>query len=439
MVSERRGANLPWRWVVSRSMPITAAERRARRQRERADEQAALVEALENGLDPSFVVLRPKPTPFAASDSEVASSDSSSVAGDDSMATHSGDVSTNSSSSEDEGSRHEDSGREEGQGTQGTPQGTHSSSVSGEASLLKRIEDLEATIASQQIEKMALDSKGSSSPRVTYKFRDPPKFSGTNEDQDIREWLRIGMDYCQGTNCPEAQRLPLLVSYLDGKARKYWNSREMGLTLGGAKTLSIETFTEVMLAGFGNVDPIMVAWGKLEKLKQGAMSVEEYARVFENVCAELGTEGPSTADKIQRFKAGLHPDMKLKVASQADGTRWTDFRKLVSFASAIWSVIGKSVKPPSETGNPRTFGNVSKGKKRKFQGGSELASGEKKGKRSFEANKNKARDNSKKTGSGLKLSKEEKDTLFKENKCLYCKEVGHFARDCPKKSAGQEN
>ena len=438
MVSERRGANLPWSWVVSRSMPITPAERSARRARERAEEQEALVEAHRNGLDPNFACLRQRHTPFAASDSEVASTDSSSVAGDYSMATHSGDVSSNDSSSREESSRREVSEREEGQGTQGTPQGTHSSSVSGEARLLKRIEDLEAALASQQIEKMALDSKGSSSPRVTYKFRDPPKFSG-NEDQDIREWLRIGMDYCKGTNCPDEQRLPLLVSYLDGKARKYWNSREMGLTLDGAKTLSIETFSEVMIAGFGNVDPIMVAWGKLEKLKQGAMSVEEYARVFENVCAELGTEGPSTADKIQRFKAGLHPDMKLKVASQADGTRWTDFRKLVSFASAIWSVIGKSVKPTSETGNPRTFqANGSKGKKRKFQGGSELASGDKQGKRPFEANK-KAKGSSKKTGSGLKLSKEEKDTLFKENKCLYCKEVGHFARDCPKKAAGQEN
>lgn len=419
-------------------MRITPAQRRERRRREAAEEQEALQEARRNGLDPSFAVLRPTRihTPFGPSDSEVPSSNSSSAVGD--MASDSGDV----SSSHHSGERRNIAGNQEHDaqlGAQGNPEETSSSANGSVISrLLNRIENLEALITSHQIEKMNLDSQPSSSTRATFKFRDPPKFSGT-EDQDIREWLRIGRDYCKGTNCPEVQRLPLLVSYLDGRARKYWNSREIGLTLEGASTLSVDTFAEVMIAGFGNVDPIMIAWGKLEKLKQGAMSVEEYARVFENYCAELGTEGPSTADKIQRFKSGLHPEMRLKVASQADGTRWTDFRKLVSFSSAIWSVIEKSVKPPSETGNPRTFGNLSSRKKRKFQSGSEQAHGDKKGKTSFQANKSKAKSDTKTTGSGLSISKAEKEKLFKENKCLYCKEIGHFARDCPKKPAGQEN
>jgi hypothetical protein len=65
------------------------------------------------------------------------------------------------------------------------------------------------------------------------------------------------------------------------------------------------------------------------------MFVEEYARQFNTICRGMGIEAPSEGVKIQRFKTGLHPNMKLKVASQTDGTRWTEYSKIVSFASAV--------------------------------------------------------------------------------------------------------
>jgi hypothetical protein len=87
------------------------------------------------------------------------------------------------------------------------------------------------------------------------------------------------------------------------------------------------------------------------------MSVEEYARNTEALVAKLGLEGPSEMDKIQRFKAGIHPDMKVKVATRLDGSRWTNF-------AGVWSAMKQSVTPPAESGVPRTFGNGN-GKKRK--------------------------------------------------------------------------
>ena len=76
-----------------------------------------------------------------------------------------------------------------------------------------------------------------------------------------------------------------------------------------------------MITGFGTIDPIQSAWDRLVKLRQESLSVEEYARQFDSICAELGLEGPSENDKIVRFKSGLHPKMQNRVGAQHDGKR----------------------------------------------------------------------------------------------------------------------
>jgi hypothetical protein len=130
------------------------------------------------------------------------------------------------------------------------------------------------------------------------------------------------------------------VSYCDDKTRDFRDSRKVLLKMKGPgeteePVITFEHFETAMIAAYGNLDPIIIAWTEYENLKRGKMSVEEYARQVETLVAKLGMEGPPEVDKIQRFKAGIHPDMHQKVATRLDGSRWTSFPELVKLASGV--------------------------------------------------------------------------------------------------------
>jgi hypothetical protein len=102
--------------------------------------------------------------------------------------------------------------------------------------------------------------------------------------------------------------------------------------------LTMEHFKVSMIAAFGGVDPVTQAWNEYENLKQGKQSMEEYVRATEALVAKLRPlNGPSEMDKIHRFKAGVHPDMRTKVATRLDGTRWTSLElALQNLYSSVW-------------------------------------------------------------------------------------------------------
>jgi hypothetical protein len=160
--------------------------------------------------------------------------------------------------------------------------------------------------------------------------------------------------------------MSVAVNYCNDKARDLWDSREVLLKMKGPgeteePVITFEHFQTAMIAAYGNLDPIMVAWIEYENLKQGKMSVEEYARQVETPVAKLGMEGLSEMDTILRFKAGIHPDMRQKVATRLDGSCWTSFPELVKFASGVWTAMKQAPAAPSESRVPRSFG----GKKHK--------------------------------------------------------------------------
>jgi hypothetical protein len=155
---------------------------------------------------------------------------------------------------------------------------------------------------------------------------------------NVSAWVRSMEGYLKETNYPEDKWVPVAVTYLDAKTRNYWDSREALFKMRGPgdtadPVITFEHFKTAMIAAYVNLDPAIAAWTKYENLKQGKMSVE--ARATESLVAKLGLEGPSEMDKIHRFKSGIHPDMRQKVATRLGGSRWTNFDEVVKFASGV--------------------------------------------------------------------------------------------------------
>ncbi|GAQ84405.1 hypothetical protein KFL_001870270 [Klebsormidium nitens] len=230
------------------------------------------------------------------------------------------------------------------------------------------------------------------------------------------------------------------ISYLDGKAREFWDSREQLLKMseqvngGQEPILTMEHFKVSMIAAFGGVDPITQAWNEYENLKQGKQgkqSMEEYVRATEALVAKLGPlNGPSEMDKIQRFKAGVHSDMRTKVATRLDGSRWTSFAELVQFSVGVWQAIKQAPSPPEETGHPRTFNKKRKQGERSDDVASARSNGTKKQKAKSGGSAGGSK-NGKPQHNYRQMSDEQKKKLQTEKKCFLCEKLGHFARDCP--------
>ena len=272
-------------------------------------------------------------------------------------------------------------------------------------------------------------------------------FSGSNKDDelDVRNWLESAED--EAKTLLKAGKTPIqavntLASYLRGAARVHWNACKSRLELE-AKIVTLDVFKDVMINGFGGLDPVQDGWAKLKNLKQGNRSVQDYAQKFQAIIFGMGTGAPSENDQIERFKDGLHESLIEKCASMSNGARWSKLTELVNFASNVWNVKRRNspAVPPSESGVPRTFGQGSKNKgnfKRKGGSGSNAEGGTGGGSNGKRA---KTGGNGQASGSEQsgKISKAERDRRFRDGLCLVCGDKNHRANACPKKPSQPVN
>jgi hypothetical protein len=151
------------------------------------------------------------------------------------------------------------------------------------------------------------------------------------------------------------------------------------------------------------------------------------------VCSELGPECPNEPDKIQRFKAGLNSDIRFRCAATPFGKRWTNFQDFVRCCALNWEVMQQN-KPQNKEGGSDADAPKSKGNQKpknntnnnSLSVQSNAASIGKKGRKPYLK-----KTTGKANGSGLSIPRAEMQRLMGEGRCLYCKEKGHFARDCP--------
>jgi hypothetical protein len=118
------------------------------------------------------------------------------------------------------------------------------------------------------------------------------------------------LEYCKLTEVDPDKAASVIALYLDGRARvMYLAMLESAKVLNPDFKPTVEWLKDLLFQAYGSVDPIALAWTKLDKLKQDSSLVEEYVTNSEQVCVELDPKCPNEPDKIQRFKAGLNSDI----------------------------------------------------------------------------------------------------------------------------------
>ena len=309
----------------------------------------------------------------------------------------------------------------------------------------ERITELESLLAAASLQRTTLEDRPEGSV-LKKLFEKPPRFSGTDKNVDVREWLFAMKLLVEASKeADESVKVAFCASNLDGKARSHWLHSAFG-SLDGAPGVTptlipytMASFEQVMLAGFGHVDPIQVAWVKLNTLSQGMNDPPEYARQFQALCAELGPSAPTGEALIQFFLRGLNPKLKAKVELKLDGTRWKgeDLQALIRQCTALWPQTIANVmasKTPSQTSASSSLTQEKNGSFTKKRKGNERFAKNGSGpptppKKEFQNKKKKLIDGP----SGRSLTREQIAEFKKAGKCFKCEQTGHRATDpeCP--------
>ena len=190
-------------------------------------------------------------------------------------------------------------------------------------------------------------------------------------------------------------------------------------------------FRNALVKAYGNVNPEKIARSKLRGLSQTG-TIEDYANDFQNLCAQIVSMHVSEGDKIDRFTAGLKPEMQMLVAADPsnDGQSWSNFGRLVQYAVSLDASRAQVKSQTSHlsvgtAGKGLSIGNTPR------QGHGDNTKGLQNGKASsigpVRTPKKAIR-----FSYGREVDYQRATRLKKEGKCYYCEEHGHLAAACPK-------
>jgi Ty3 transposon capsid-like protein/Zinc knuckle len=245
----------------------------------------------------------------------------------------------------------------------------------------------------------------------------PEVFKGTIDSNRVRQWIFSVEIYYELIHIQEAEKVAFAISLLKENALLWWQSLEQE-----NRPLDWDAFKKRMVAYFQPLGAVANARERLARLTQQG-SVKGYIDTFRSLC--LNIPELSADERLDRFKRGLKPEIRLQVAYARPAT----FEAAVTVAEEIDAILythqrsrvgardavprNRDAPTPMELGAfIKTYADTVKTKgfnkdktlprpllpSRKFRG----------------------------------LSVAEKESLRERGLCFNCRAPGHIARFCPK-------
>jgi Retrotransposon gag protein len=158
----------------------------------------------------------------------------------------------------------------------------------------------------------------------------PHDFDGTGHYVEWREKMDHFMTVL---NMPSSEEVSVATSYLKGAALSWWNTEQKRMQDPPTDWCQL---LMLLNARYDHLNPVLAARTKLETLKQGSMSLQQYLTEYENCYAHIPHSDED--DKIFRFTFHMRPDLQQRFAvNPLTQRRWDNWPALVTYLSAFLS------------------------------------------------------------------------------------------------------
>ena len=130
----------------------------------------------------------------------------------------------------------------------------------------------------------------------------PEKFSGSDRDQDVEDWINQMSRFLRVSQIDETLQVDVAASCLTGLASRAWSSVE-NMRRQHNQVTTLDFLFETLRTSYGQIFPEQKLRQKLKTLRQ-ISTVEQYARIFLTTVGQLKVP-MSQLDQIDQFLQGL--------------------------------------------------------------------------------------------------------------------------------------
>jgi hypothetical protein len=268
----------------------------------------------------------------------------------------------------------------------------------------------------------------------------PANYSGKNNSESLEAWLFSIESYFRMTGVSlDSQKIDLAGSLLRGPASVWHRNVCSDLLPDEFRVHDWSEFKQELRDNFVTTNPARLAREKFYSIRQSG-DLREYVREFRLLMIEL-PELPE-ADKVFKFVSGLKQPMRKELVEKDPQTLLDAFKlaERVDVSSRSYSGGGYSGAFGFRNERPRQSFGRSPQPYRGHRGDSRrddpmhLDAVGFRGRASTPA-RGRTPSRASADASGTrheKLTPELREKLMREQRCLYCREQGHFIKDCPK-------
>ncbi|KAF8112884.1 hypothetical protein N665_0059s0022 [Sinapis alba] len=237
---------------------------------------------------------------------------------------------------------------------------------------------------------------------------DIPEFQGTLNPEDFIDWLNIVEEILEFRQVPDDIRVSLVATRFKGRAMAWWQQLKESRRQNNKPRIDTWVrLTKHMRRGFLPFNYERTLYNKLQNLRQGTRSVDEYATEFFYLTDRM-TSGETERQLISRFIGGLRAQLQV-VLTQFNPTSVSEaHQRAISMELQLrstWNTTSRARFPAASTSD--NIGNASS-----------------------EGTTNRV--DPMKTGTNTDTITNSRPARLNALRCFSCGERGHIQTSCPK-------